>query len=152
MHTRSGKHKCTHEVAHINAHSKWHKYMHARRGNNKCTHEVADINAHTKWQTQMHRRSGKNKCTDSHPSPQRPPKWRPFRGCPLGGNFHFFKDRKSVILGVWAAPGAPEALPKVGGSSPPTFRIILQVGPVGTGLAVKFGQNWALNRKRKCTC
>ena len=29
-----------------------------------------------------------------------------------------FKDRKSVILGVWAVPGAPETLPKGGGRSP----------------------------------
>ena len=25
-------------------------------------------------------------------------------GCTLGGNLRFFKDRKSVVLGVWAAP------------------------------------------------
>ena len=43
------------------------------------------------------------------------------RGCTLGGNFHLFKDRKSVILGVWAAPGAPETLPKGGGLRPPPF-------------------------------
>ena len=36
------------------------------------------------------------------------------------GNFKLFKDGKSVILGVWAAPGAPETLQK-GGASPPTF-------------------------------
>ena len=39
----------------------------------------------------------------------------------LGGNFQFVEDRKSVILGVWAAPGAPETLPKGGGRSPPPF-------------------------------
>ena len=27
------------------------------------------------------------------------------RGCTLGGIFNFYKDRKSLILGVWAAPG-----------------------------------------------
>ncbi len=44
------------------------------------------------------------------------------RGCTLGGYKidQFFKDRKSVILGVWAAPGAPETLPKDAGRSPPT--------------------------------
>ena len=36
-------------------------------------------------------------------------------------NFNFFKDRKSAILGVWAAPGAPETLPKGGGLRPPPF-------------------------------
>ncbi len=36
-------------------------------------------------------------------------------------NFKLFKGRKSVILGVWAAPGAPETHPKGGGASPPTF-------------------------------
>ncbi len=40
---------------------------------------------------------------------------RLIRGCTLGGNFKCFKGRKSVILGVWAAPGAPETLPKGGG-------------------------------------
>ncbi len=33
----------------------------------------------------------------------------------------FVKGRKSVILGVWAAPGAPETLPKGGGLRPPPF-------------------------------
>ena len=33
------------------------------------------------------------------------------------GNFKLFKDRKSVILGVWAAPGALEPYKKVGGDS-----------------------------------
>ncbi len=45
------------------------------------------------------------------------------RGCTLDG-YHFFelfKDRKSVILGVWAAPGGPETLAKGGGRSPPPF-------------------------------
>ncbi len=36
-------------------------------------------------------------------------------GCTLGGNFQFFKDRKSVILGVWAAPGARQTIPLGGG-------------------------------------
>ncbi len=40
------------------------------------------------------------------------------------GGFQFFKDRKSVILGVWAAPGAPEALPKGGGLRPPFFGML----------------------------
>ena len=31
------------------------------------------------------------------------------------------KDRKSVILAVWAAPGAPESLAKGKGRSPPPF-------------------------------
>ncbi len=30
------------------------------------------------------------------------------RGCTLGGNFNFVKDRKSVVFGVWAAPGAAQ--------------------------------------------
>ncbi len=34
-------------------------------------------------------------------------------------NFKLFKDRKSVILGVWAAPAASEALSKDGGLRPP---------------------------------
>jgi hypothetical protein len=34
---------------------------------------------------------------------------------------NFFTDRKSVILGVWAAPVAPDTLPKGGGLRPPTF-------------------------------
>ena len=38
-----------------------------------------------------------------------------------GGNLKFVNGRKSVILGVWAAPGAPETLPKGGGRSPPPF-------------------------------
>ncbi len=39
------------------------------------------------------------------------------RGCTLGGYeiVKFVKDRKSVILGVWAAPEAQETLPKGGG-------------------------------------
>ena len=35
----------------------------------------------------------------------------------MGGDFSFLKDRKSVIWGVWAAPGAPETLAK-GGERP----------------------------------
>ncbi len=35
--------------------------------------------------------------------------------------FNLFVDRKSVILGVWAAAGAPEILAKGGGRSPPPF-------------------------------
>ncbi len=30
------------------------------------------------------------------------------RGCTLGGNFNVFKGRKSVMLGVWAVPGAAQ--------------------------------------------
>ncbi len=37
------------------------------------------------------------------------------------GNFKLFKDRKSVIFGVKAAPGAPETLPKGGVLHPPPF-------------------------------
>ncbi len=33
----------------------------------------------------------------------------------------FFKDWTSFILGVWAAPGAPETLAKGGGLRPPPF-------------------------------
>ena len=33
----------------------------------------------------------------------------------------FVKDRRSYILGVWAAPVAPETLAKGGGAKPPTF-------------------------------
>ena len=43
------------------------------------------------------------------------------RSCTLGWNFELFKGRNSVILGVWAAPGAPETLPKGGGPRPPPF-------------------------------
>ncbi len=43
------------------------------------------------------------------------------RGCTLGGNSQFEKGRKSVILRVWAAPGAPERFPEGGGASPTTF-------------------------------
>ncbi len=43
------------------------------------------------------------------------------RSCTLGGNFQFFKDRKYVILGVWAAPGARETIPLGGGLRPPPF-------------------------------
>jgi hypothetical protein len=43
----------------------------------------------------------------------------PVRGCTLGVNFQCFKDRKSVIWGVWAAPGAPKELTKGGGRNPP---------------------------------
>ncbi len=34
-----------------------------------------------------------------------------------------FKDRKSVIVRVWATPGAPETIPKGGrwGAKPPPF-------------------------------
>ncbi len=40
------------------------------------------------------------------------------RGCTLGENLKFVKGRKSVILRVWAAPGASETLPKGGGLRP----------------------------------
>ena len=48
----------------------------------------------------------------------------------LGGNFQCVKDRKSVILGVWATPGAPETLPKGGG---------LRAGPLPWGARVSTG-------------
>ncbi len=35
--------------------------------------------------------------------------------------FYKMKDRKSVMLEVWATPGAPETLAKGGGRSPPPF-------------------------------
>ena len=43
------------------------------------------------------------------------------RGCTLGAykDYNFHEDRKSLILGVWAAPGAPETRAKGGGRSPP---------------------------------
>ncbi len=48
---------------------------------------------------------------------------RKMRGCTLAGSkvVKQMKDRKSVIFGVWAAPGAPETRPKGGGRSPPPF-------------------------------
>ncbi len=51
---------------------------------------------------------------------------RPMPGCTLDGckNLNFLKIRKSVMLGVWAAPGAPETPAKGGGEgvrSPPPF-------------------------------
>ncbi len=47
----------------------------------------------------------------------------PCRGCTLGGYkiVELFKDRKSVIFGVWAATGGRGTLPKGGGAKPPTF-------------------------------
>ena len=45
----------------------------------------------------------------------------PFRGCTLGVIFDFCKGRKSVILGVWAAPGASGAISLGRGASPPPF-------------------------------
>ncbi len=36
------------------------------------------------------------------------------RGCTLDG-YQIFKDRESVILRAWAAPGARETIPKGGG-------------------------------------
>jgi hypothetical protein len=41
--------------------------------------------------------------------------------CPLAGNLKFVEGRKSVIFGVWSAPGAPETVPKGGGLRPPPF-------------------------------
>ncbi len=45
------------------------------------------------------------------------------RGCTLAWLkiLELFKDRKSVILGAWVAPGALETLQKGGGRSPPPF-------------------------------
>ncbi len=48
----------------------------------------------------------------------------------FGWEFCFFMGRKSVILGVWAAPGAPETLPKGGGLRPPPFARVSK-GPRG---------------------
>ncbi len=67
-----------------------------------------------------HRGPCQNKHKDSYVSQG------PLLSCPdvvvlLGGKFQFFKDRNSVILGVWAAPGAPETLAKGGGLRPPPF-------------------------------
>ncbi len=46
------------------------------------------------------------RCTLRHPNQ------KGLRGCTLGGNFEFLKGRKSVIWGIWEAPGAPETLQK----------------------------------------
>ncbi len=44
-----------------------------------------------------------------------------------------FKGRESVMLGVWAAPGAPETLAQGGGRSPPPFGRVSGVpGPAQT--------------------
>ncbi len=45
------------------------------------------------------------------------------RGCTLDGYkiLKIFKGRKSVMLGVWVAPMAPETLPKDGRLRPPPF-------------------------------
>ncbi len=40
---------------------------------------------------------------------------------PLAGNFNFLRGGKSVILALWAAPGALETLQKVWGLRPPSF-------------------------------
>ncbi len=58
------------------------------------------------------RREGNNRKTDKHNNEGKTGN-RP--GCTLGGNFQFSKDRKSVIWGVWAAPGARETIPLGGG-------------------------------------
>jgi hypothetical protein len=42
------------------------------------------------------------------------------RACTLEG-YNLFEDLKSAILGVWAAPGARDTIPKGGGRSPPPF-------------------------------
>ncbi len=47
--------------------------------------------------------------------------FRYLRGCTLGGKFQVFKGRRSVILGVWAAPGARGTIPLGGGVRPPPF-------------------------------
>ena len=44
---------------------------------------------------------------------------------------YFHKDRKSLILGVWAAPGARETLPNGGGLRPQSFGGVWRpIGPV----------------------
>ena len=43
------------------------------------------------------------------------------RGCTLGANLDFFNDRKSVVFGVWAAPGASVAILLGAGGLAPTF-------------------------------
>jgi len=43
------------------------------------------------------------------------------RGCTLGGDSKFVKGRKSVILGVWAAPGVSVAISLGRGASPLPF-------------------------------
>ena len=51
----------------------------------------------------------------------------------MGGYFQFFKDRKSVILGVWVAPGARETIPLGGGLRPPPFgRVSMAPGAAQT--------------------
>ena len=46
----------------------------------------------------------------------------------MGGNFQFVKDRKSVNLGVWAAPGARDTIPLGGGLRPPPFGMVSLAG------------------------
>ena len=43
------------------------------------------------------------------------------RGCTLKGNVKLLQGRKSVILGVWAAPGASVAISLGRGALPPPF-------------------------------
>jgi hypothetical protein len=57
------------------------------------------------------------------------------RGCTLGGNFKFVEGLKSVILGIWHTPGAPETLPRSWGASPPTFCKGLRARPLARSLA-----------------
>ena len=55
------------------------------------------------------------------------------------GNFKLFKDRASAIFGVWAAPGAPETLPKGGGPrSPPFGRVSRAPGVAQTSKMTDF--------------
>ena len=55
-------------------------------------------------------------------SPHRLQTWPPGHTQTLAANCNIYlRGRKSVILGVWAAPGAPETLPKGGGLRPPPF-------------------------------
>ncbi len=51
------------------------------------------------------------------------------RGRTLRGSLILFKGRKSVILVVWAAPGAPGTLPQGGGLRPSAFARV--AGPPG---------------------
>ncbi len=55
------------------------------------------------------------------------------------------KDWKSVILGVWVAPGAPKTLAKGGGLRPPTFLKGLQ-GTPGAPQTAKMADLQSLNK------
>jgi hypothetical protein len=48
-------------------------------------------------------------------------------------NFGFFKDWKSVIFGVWAAPGAPETLPNSTSVRCDTLRALIHLPSLRIG-------------------